>query len=311
MDNPLIGKIYNMTKISNEDAKVFYLKNYPKTTKDRSPDPNKIGAPLERFSKAMFCGFSPLDGTDLHHNEIVHNGGTNNPPDYVLKEPLTAVEVKQSRISSKKSCSFSSELNSSPPYNKMCIDKTKAKPDFDILLKEHERDCIDVIYQLGGVLDDRVVRDVCIYGDCFADDIRLFWDQYVVKLGNKLLGAGEEIKKEGYNTPKDHKDGNELYRIDNIDRLGRTWLRVRGMWMYEFKKYLVEDVGINFKAENMNKYYSYNIISKKMYNNLSNSDKEWLNESNIEKKDIQITNPVCSKFNEENYKDIVLLKLEI
>ena len=137
-------------------------------------------------------------------------GAMSQPPDFIIRGG-DAVEVK-------KTSSFTTriELNSSYPKSKLHADSR--------FINSSCRDCEewkikDHLYAFGVVNNNQLNRLWLIYGDCFAAN-RKYYEDIFLKLSeniNQIHGFEFEIT-------------NELGRLNNIDPLRITNLRIRGMW---------------------------------------------------------------------------------
>lgn len=175
---------------------------------------NNMGGALEEYVKDIFAGTVGENNTEVRNLKISNNfsylGNQNNPPDSILRGG-DAIEVK--KIESK---GASLALNSSYPKSKIYA----ASP----MITEACRRCEnwvekDIIYAVG-VVSGNVLADLCmVYGvDYAASDIIYTRIKDVISTGvNSIPGV-------------EFAETAELGRVNRVDPLGITYLRVRGMW---------------------------------------------------------------------------------
>ncbi|NBO80124.1 MAG: NgoPII family restriction endonuclease [Actinobacteria bacterium] len=168
------------------------------------------GRPLEVFAKNMFaeCLGAPGSQVDAEwQRTFCWTGSDNNPPDFMVRNG-DAVEVKQlGGIGD-------IQLNSSPPKRVLRAE--------DPRLTEACRTCEewtqrDFWYLVGKVNPNYVEALWIVDGKCLADKA----EKYDMVFSS-ITGAVSELG----GTPSQ-----ELGRINELDSLGSTSLRVRGMWL--------------------------------------------------------------------------------
>lgn len=175
---------------------------------------NSVGDALECFIKDIFS--DTLNENDLnlknqkYSEAFSYIGNQNNPPDIILKNG-DAIEVK--KIESLKS---SIALNSSYPKSKLYFN--------DPMLTSSCRNCEDwqekdIIYVIGVIKDRKLKLLWLVYGDCYAADREVY-----KRITNTINSGIHEIKDVEFSQTK------ELGRVNKVDPLGITYLRIRGMW---------------------------------------------------------------------------------
>jgi len=178
---------------------------------------NSVGDALEVFVKDIFA--DTLHESDESKKLVKYNqvfsylGNQNNPPDLILRQG-DAVEVK--KIESLKSVIH---LNSSYPKSKLFSNS--------LMITTACRDCEDwqekdLIYVIGVVNEKSLKRLWFIGGDCYAADREVY-----ERIRNKMINGLKEIQDVEFSITK------ELGRVNKIDPLGITYLRIRGMWGIE------------------------------------------------------------------------------
>jgi hypothetical protein len=241
---------------------------------------NAVGDSLELFIKDSFCNsFNiPLNDKEIHvyPKFFSYEGNSNNPPDLILKDG-DAIEVK--KIESLKTAIA---LNSSYPKAKIFAN--------DPMITNACRNCEDswkvkdLIYTLGVVPKSQNRLKVLwfIYGDCFAADKEVYERirEGICEGINQIMGI-------------EFAETNELARVNKVDPLGITYLRVRGMWgienpinVYSYLD-LDFDEGDNFQmiaVMQENKYLSFPERTRQELESLTSSKK-------LKIKDVQIKSP--------------------
>lgn len=235
---------------------------------------NSMGDALEITIRDLFC--NSLDKTDeektLAYSQIFsYLGNQNNPPDMILRGG-DAIEVK--KIEDMGSVIA---LNSSYPKDRLYADSP--------MITRACRDCEewkekDILYCIGVLTNGRLAALWFVYGDCFAAGKETY-ERIARKISTGLTGL------EGV----EFSETKELARVNKVDPLGITHLRVRGMWGVEnpatIFQYItgVED-GKSFTVNAM--------LSKRKYDAFPESDKlelESLVETGLELKDVKIKSP--------------------
>ena len=170
------------------------------------------GKPFEIFAKNMFAGC--LGALSSHvdtawERTFSWRGSANHPPDFMIRGG-DAVEVKiHGGISQ-------IQLNSSPPKRTLKVS--------DPRIQEGCRTCEDWIekdflYFIGKANEEFVEALWLIDGRCIADNANTY-DMIFDKLALTVSDLGGE-------------PGNEIGRLNNVDALKATSLRVRAMWLLE------------------------------------------------------------------------------
>tara|TARA_B100001248_G_scaffold250681_1_gene225015 strand:- start:71 stop:886 length:816 start_codon:yes stop_codon:yes gene_type:complete len=178
--------------------------NLPKTPRTGNRI-NNIGTPLEEYVKNLFLGNAGRE------NHISYEGSKNHPPDFILKNG-DAFEVK--KIDNANAADI--QLNSSFPKDKLYVKDPK--------ITEECKKCEsapwtekDIFYVIGVAPEDRLKHIFFIHGKCIAAS----YDYY-----EKFFKAVKSYINKG---PFIFEDTKEFGRINNIDPLGITKLRIRSM----------------------------------------------------------------------------------
>ena len=196
-------------------------------------------------------------------------GNQNNPPDIILKNS-DAIEVK--KIQSKASAIA---LNSSYPKHKLYINDPKitdACRECESWIKK------DMIYAVGVTNDSDLTHLWLIYGDCYAASKDVY-----ERIGRTIKKGVTEIPDIEFSETK------ELGRVNRVDPLGITNLRIRGMWHIDNPLKLYQNV---YESNNSNKLSLVCILREEKFNTFNEDDKNAvINDSNIKLNDIKIKSP--------------------
>ncbi|ABW19396.1 NgoPII family restriction endonuclease [Alkaliphilus oremlandii] len=208
MSTNIIRAIINLV-----NTPVVELKEYA----DSHNRVNSMGGALEEYIKDIFAGtVGEIDEKKrlLKIQECFsYLGNQNNPPDSMLWGG-DAIEVK--KIESKDA---QLALNSSYPKAKLFSNSK--------MIKKACRACEDwtvkdMIYTVGVVKDSKLSSLCMVYGIDYAADAETYEQiKEVIKDGVESINGVEFAETK------------ELGRVNRVDPLGITYLRVRGMWGIE------------------------------------------------------------------------------
>ncbi len=216
----------------------------------------QAGDALEYYVKDLFCdtiNIKDRNQKDIKHSEIFsYLGNANNPPDIIINGG-DAIEVK--KIESLKASSIA--LNSSFPKNKLYAS--------DPLITKACKDCEDwkekdIIYAIGSVNKNKLYSLWLVYGNCYAADRQIY-----ERIKNSISDGINDIPNVEFSETK------ELGRVNKVDPLGVTYLRIRGMWGISHPSRVFEYIANNLDTNILNaillddKYYSF---SKESIKNL-------------------------------------------
>lgn len=267
MESNTLKAIINIKNLNNYDLDTIYPPESEMVANNRI---QAVGARLEAFIKDAYANsFNEVEKINFYSKYFSYLGNANNPPDSMLKDG-DAIEVKKLASSGQ-----SIQLNSSFPKDKL--------HSHDRLITNECRSCEnwtekDMLYTLGIVENKAKMKSLLfVYGDCFAAD-----EEVYLKVKNRLVDSIKSLP--------DSQETNELGRINNVDPLGITNLRVRGMWILEnpykiFKKF------INSNSNNPNFSFA-SLMKKEKYDSFPNKDKNSiLNDEDIILEEVKILNP--------------------
>lgn len=210
---------------------------------------NNMGEALEEYVKDLFASTVDEKDENIRNQKLAavfsYLGNQNNPPDSMLRGG-DAIEVK--KIESNDS---PLALNSSYPKAKLFSDSS--------MIKKACRTCEpwnikDMIYAVGVVDENNLKSLAMVYGDDYCAEKDVYEQiKTVIKNGVECISGVE------------FSETKELGRVNRVDPLGITYLRVRGMWGIEnpfgvFDYIYKRDYSkkFNFMAViNNEKYYSF------------------------------------------------------
>lgn len=234
---------------------------------------NNVGEALEMFVKDAFAN------TIQEQDEQVKNtrfsqvfswlGNQNHPPDIMIREG-DAIEVKKTQ-------SANSDLALNSSYPKSNIQSVSN------MITQECRTCEnwtekDLIYCVGHTTDDSIKSLWMIYGNIYAAKHETY---QVIK--QKITDGINEIPN------VELAETNELGRVNRVDPLGITNLRIRGMWQIQNPRRVFNylyTTGDTFELVAIiptTKYNSFPTDSKNKIENLGNP--------NLEISDVQVKDP--------------------
>lgn len=235
---------------------------------------NNQGDALEEYVKDLFAN-TVLERDEQVRNRNISNvfsylGNQNNPPDSILKAG-DAIEVKKIQSSGS-----SLVLNSSYPKAKLYANST--------MITEACRECEewvekDIIYIVGVVNRNKLSHLVMLYGVDYAAN-----EEVYTRIKDTIT--------EGVNSISDveFSETRELGRVNKVDPLGITYLRIRGMWGIENPMKVFDYI---YKPKN-NEVDLMVLINKEKYQTLNHTEEleGLVNEvEDLEIEDVEIKNP--------------------
>jgi hypothetical protein len=167
------------------------------------------GKPFEIFAKNMFAG--SLGALSSHVDAAWQKtfswlGSDNAPPDFMIWNG-DAVEVKVHGSTTQ------IQLNSSPPKRSLKATDTRIEKDFVYFIGKANAEYVEAVW----LIDGR-----CIAAESSVYDV----------LFDKLKATVKELGGE---------PGNEIGRLNKVDPLKATSLRVRGMWLLDHPAKVFKD----------------------------------------------------------------------
>ena len=267
MKNNILRAIINLVKTPKYELKEFY------TNHNRA---NSMGDALEEYIKDIFAGtYTIIDEQKrlkIISESFSYLGNNSNPPDAMLKNG-DAIEVK--KIENNNS---SLALNSSYPKHKLYADS----PMISIHCKDAEDwNEKDIIYAVGVVDNNKLLNLSFVYGLDYCAS-----EETYTKIKAKIKDGVEAIPGVEF------AETRELGRVNKVDPLGITYLRVRGMWGIEnpwtvFKYVYEKDLNSEFNF--------FSIINEEKYSEFNKEDRkefeDFVNNSDLSMIKIKIKNP--------------------
>ncbi|MFH1564584.1 MAG: NgoPII family restriction endonuclease [bacterium] len=236
---------------------------------------NSMGDALEFYIKDLFC--NSLDEKNIEKKNEIYSkyfsyiGNQNNPPDIIIKQG-DAIEVK--KIESLRS---GIALNSSYPKDKLYSNST--------MITTACRNCEDwrekdLVYIVGVSKDDKLKALWLVYGNCYSANKEIY-----ERIRDKISKGVNELQNVEFS------ETNELGRVNRVDPLGITYLRIRGMWGIENPIKVFDYV----VPERQNSDFFVNaILPKEKYLSFPEKDRKNLEAlvcDNFSIKDIKIKSP--------------------
>jgi len=255
--------IANIAKIPVNELRSFY------ESRNRA---NGMGESLENYIKDVFAG--TLNETNeqnrlaLLEQVFSYQGNQNNPPDMIVRN-CDAIEVK--KIERQTS---SLALNSSYPKAKLFVDNPRITVACRNCEDWQEK---DILYATGVVNKNHLKKLFFIYGIDYAASADIY------ERITDVIGSGVNSIPD-----VELSETSEIARVNRVDPLGVTNLRVRGMWEiknpYNVFSYVYTPRGAEFEFVAIINTEKYNSFPEKDRNTL-----ESMPEINIS--DIRIKTP--------------------
>lgn len=236
---------------------------------------NNIGDALELYIKDSFAETVDIDD-ELERmkkfSEVFsYLGNTGNPPDLMIKGG-DAIEIKKIE-----SIGSGLALNSSYPKDKLYVDNKQITKHCVECEEWQEK---DMLYVIGHVNSSKLHTLWFVYGDCYAANK----DTYE-KVRNTIVEGIKKIEN------VDLGDTTELGRVNKIDPLGITYLRVRGMWHIENPKSVFSYL---YTIDKKLDFQLICIMQQNKYNSFPEEDRkaiEAMINENFVIEDVNIKNP--------------------
>lgn len=242
----ILDAIINLTKISEFALKSVSISN------NRI---NSVGDSLEVFIKLLFANAFGLKEEEVLQrvSEVFsYIGNKNNPPDAMLING-DAIEIKKVEINVRNKISSELQLNSSYPHRKLSSSSSLITSSCKEAEDWKEK---DMLYIIGAVKNKNIKNLIFVDGAVYAAN-----EDTYLKIKNKIKDTLEnDLGLECAKT-------NELARINKVDPLGITSLRVRGMWLLKNPWETFEYI---YKVDDDKKFNFCAIISKEKFESFAN-----------------------------------------
>ncbi len=214
---------------------------------------NSVGEALENYIKDAFANTLEIDDEQERMQIFNHNfswlGNQNHPPDIMIRNG-DAIEVKKTQ-----SARSDLALNSSYPKSNIL----SSSP----MITQECRECEDwtskdLIYCVGHTTDEILKSLWMVYGNIYA-------------ARHETYQRIKQTISDGVNTIPDVEfaETKELGRVNRVDPLGITNLRIRGMWQIQNPRKVFDYVHNSTDTEfelvviiPLNKYNEFDNVSK-------------------------------------------------
>jgi len=237
---------------------------------------NQMGEALECFIKDIFADTvteSDQQKKLLRYSEVFsYSGNANNPPDLILRNG-DAVEIKKIE-----SIGAGIALNSSYPKSQLYADSP--------LITSHCRNCEDwqekdIIYAIGVAQAKKLKLLWLIYGDCYAADREIY-----ERITDTIAMGINRIPEVEFSETR------ELGRVNKVDPLNITYLRIRGMWGIQNPLSVFDYVNLDYQKNA--DFQMIAIMKSNKYFSLPIQDREKLEaliDNNFKIIDVEIKGP--------------------
>lgn len=234
---------------------------------------NNVGEALEEYIKDAFANTIQEANEEkkmkIHDQEFSWLGNQNHPPDIMIKNG-DAIEVKKTQ-------SANSDLALNSSYPKSIIQSTST------LITQECKNCEkwtekDLIYCVGHTSDNSINSLWMIYGSIYAAKHETY---QLIK--QKITDGINEIPN------VELAETNELGRVNRVDPLGITNLRIRGMWQIQNPRRV-----FNYLYSGGNGFELVAIIPNDKYTSFPSESRnkiENLNNTNLTISDKTVKNP--------------------
>lgn len=175
---------------------------------------NSIGDALEYYIQDLFCNSVKINNLEeknrIYNKYFSYLGNPTTPPDAIIKNG-DAIEVKKLETAT-----TDIPLNSSHPKDKIYADSPMITSECRNCEEWKEK---DLLYSIGVVQGGKLKILWFVYGDCYAAKKEIY-EKVKQKIADGIREVGDIELGET----------RELARLNRVDPLGITYLRVRGMW---------------------------------------------------------------------------------
>lgn len=261
----LLEAIINISKLENLEIEEVVL------GKNRAVN---MGEGLESFVKNSFANtFGSLnekEKMEAYSRCFSYEGSKRTPPDLMLKAG-DALEVKKTE-----SLTTELQLNSSHPKSKLFSTST--------LINKHCKDCEkwetkDFIYVIGHIPKSNILSSLWfVDGEIYAADEEVYLE--LKDSVSKMLEKSDDLC---------FSPTNEIGRINAVDPLKITNLRVRGMWLLQ-PPYKVFDYVHEY--DSAARFQVISLLSSEKYEKFPADSRVRIeNHKNIVVKDVKVKNP--------------------
>lgn len=233
---------------------------------------NGAGDAFEEYIKDLFTNAFNLpdaDRLEAINNTFSYVGNNSNPPDAMLRGG-DAIEIKKTE-----NIGASLALNSSHPRNKL----RNTDPMISTACRLAENwTSKDVIYAVGFVSGNQLKHLSMVYGHNYCAS-----EECYSRIRRTIINGVQAIPNVEF------AETDELGRINRVDPLGITYLRVRGMWGIENPTKVFRYV---YERDATKTFTFMCIIDDEKWNSFNNIDLiTKLNNPNLMIQDVRIKDP--------------------
>jgi len=281
MQTNVVKALSNIKENGSNELSDIYILKAGTSSENRI---NSVGEALEFFVKDAFCdtfGEKNIAKKQAEYNKFFsYIGNQNNPPDIILKKS-DAIEVK--KIDGVKAADLA--LNSSYPKSKLYSDSPMITTACKNCEQWKEK---DMLYSVGFIEGTEVKLIIFIYGDCYAASREIY-----ERVRGSVVDGLKKLNLELAET-------DELGRVNRVDPLGITNLRIRGMWTIQNPLKVFSGL---LRYEYNHGFSAFAIMRKSKFESLDEEDKN-IASSEFGKEIVKIRDPD----NPAKILDAVLLK---
>ncbi len=261
----ILEAIYNIIQNPIFEIKSFY------TGRNRA---NSVGDALENYIKDAFANSFHLDEEKermkLFNDYFSWLGSQNNPPDIMIKGG-DAIEVKKTQ-------SANSDLALNSSYPKSNINSSS------LMITKSCRECEDwtkkdLIYCVGHTTDTTLKSLWLVYGNIYAAEPEIY-----ERIKTTISTGIDTIPNVEFAETK------ELGRVNKVDALGITNLRIRGMWQIQNPRKVFDYLHVSSNKD----FELVCIIPTEKYNSFDESSRnkiESINKTEFSIQDEQVKDP--------------------
>jgi hypothetical protein len=239
---------------------------------------NAVGQQLEFYVKDALCGSFRLaqqEKETKYQETFSLLGNQNNPPDAIIRGG-DAYEIKKIQTPT-----ASIALNSSPPKDRLHRNDSR--------VTEACRRCEggnwqtkDMFYVVGCTQNSKIKYLFFVHGTCYSAE-RQVYEMIATQLKRDIEGSLRTGGIEG------SSETVELGRVNRVDPLGITNLRIRGMWMIENP---IKVFSYIYRLDSKRSFSLIALMSKTKFDYFPQQDIGAIRmDSRIESKSVKIKNP--------------------
>ncbi len=249
----ILEAIYNIVSHQNFEIKNLY------SGRNRA---NNMGEALEKYIKDSFADTFEVDDEQkrmqIFNQKFSWLGNQNHPPDIMIRGG-DAIEVKKTQ-----SANSDLALNSSYPKFNIAVSSPMITQE---CRNCEEWDVKDLIYCIGHTSDESIKSLWLVYGSIYAAKHETYQ-----RIKNTISDGIKAIPDVEFSETK------ELGRVNRVDPLGITNLRIRGMWQIQNPRKVFDYL----HTATENEFELVCIIPLSKYKGFPDSDRKKIENLNID-----------------------------